>query len=322
MNRIIIFIFSIFIATSVFATKSPHGNRLKVECAVCHVTDNWNKIKEKGFNHNKTHFPLVGQHKAINCKQCHTNLDFSKAKVDCNACHTDVHQGTTGPDCNRCHTSNSWIVPKVNQLHRQAGFPLVGAHATADCNRCHVSASKLRFDNIRSDCYSCHQGQYEMTVKPNHKTMAFGTDCQRCHNMVGQSWNSIGRGFDHTAFMPLTGAHKTAECTACHWDNYSQAEKEDLQTKTQCKNCHDLKNSDKKKFPAHETKYKPFDCGDCHNTVSWDSGVRFTQHDSWGKIYSGEHKGKWSSCTDCHNNDAAYVANCRKCHDFSSGRLP
>lgn len=301
--------------------KSPHGKELKVDCAVCHTTENWNKIKENGFNHNKTKFPLIGQHKTVSCRKCHTSLDFSKTPTECSACHTDIHQGTVGKDCARCHSSNSWIVTKIKQLHQQTGFPLVGEHASADCNRCHTNASVRRFDNIRSDCYSCHQFQYESTVKPNHRTSGFGTDCQRCHNMSGRSWNSIGKGFDHNQFMVLTGAHKTADCTSCHWDNYSQAEKEDLSTKTQCKNCHSPGPA-RSKYPAHTTKYLKFDCGECHNTVSWASGVRFTQHDGWGRIYSGEHKGKWQSCTDCHNNDATYKANCRKCHDFSSGTLP
>ena len=316
---LLITIFYLGLGASAENRKSPHGANFKIDCTQCHTTENWNKIKEKGFNHNQTKFPLVGQHKTVGCRKCHTDLNFSKAPLSCSSCHTDMHEGTTGPDCARCHTSNSWIVTKVKRLHQQAGFPLIGEHATADCNRCHTSASKLKFENIRSDCFSCHKSQYDMTRKPNHKVSGFGIDCQRCHNMVGSSWNSIGRGFDHNAFYPLTGAHKTAECTSCHWDNYSQAEKEDLSAKKECKSCHGVRNNNP--IPAHKTKYASYDCSACHNTTEW-KGVKFPQHDSWGKIYSGEHKGEWNACTDCHNNDAAYVANCRKCHNFSTGRLP
>jgi len=316
-------IFILGVATT-FATNSPHGAKMKIDCTVCHNTDNWNKLKQEGFDHKKTGFPLVGQHKTVSCRKCHTSLVFSETKKECASCHKDIHQGTVGRDCARCHNSNSWIVTKVKQLHQQTGFPLVGEHASADCNRCHTTATMMRFDNIRSDCYACHQYDYESTRKPNHRIAGFSKDCQTCHNMVGRSWNSIGKGFDHNSyFPPLTGAHKATECSSCHWDNFSQAEKEDLGTKNDCKDCHGLRNKDIIAFPAHTTKYASYSCGDCHNTTSWSSGVKFTQHDSnGGRIYSGKHKGEWSQCTDCHNNDATYAANCSKCHKFSTGTLP
>jgi len=297
--------------------KSPHGDKHTIDCATCHTTDNWNKIKENGFNHNKTKFPLTGQHKAIACKQCHSTLKFEDAKTECNSCHTDVHQGTTGHDCDRCHTTNSWIIPNTRTLHQQAGFPLKGAHATADCNRCHTSASKLRFDNIRTDCFACHKDKYYATAgKPfDHKVLGFDTDCARCHNMSGMDWNSIGKGFDHSYF-PLTGGHNI-DCNECHYEGDYRK-----RLSTDCFSCHSSKKAVATAvMPVHTTKFAKFSCNECHTAKSWNN-VSFKQHDAWGKIYSGEHKGEWDKCTDCHNNDAAYVANCRKCHDFSSGRLP
>jgi len=313
MHKLILSILFMFLVANIFATKSPHGDKLKIDCVVCHTVDNWEKIKTGGFNHNKTHFPLVGQHKTVGCRKCHPTLVFSEARTDCNACHTDIHQGTVGKDCERCHTPNSWIVTRITQIHRQAGFPLVGAHATAECSRCHVSASLLRFDNIRSDCYACHKAKYDATTSPNHRAAGFDTDCARCHNMVGHDWNSIGKGFDHGAF-PLTGGHKLA-CDACHINN-------DYKTKlsTECSSCHGVASTNS--VPAHKTKFLAYDCSACHSIVSWTS-VKFKQHDSsFGKIYSGTHQGKWSSCTDCHTNDGTYKASCRKCHNFDTGKLP
>ena len=296
------------------AINSPHGEKLKIDCTVCHVTEDWTKIKTDGFNHNKTKFPLKGQHKSVSCKKCHPTLVFDKAPLECAACHTDIHEGTVGKDCGRCHNQNSWIVPNIRQIHQRAGFPLVGAHAAADCNRCHTSASLLRFNNIRTDCYSCHQTQYELTTKPNHKATGMGTDCQRCHNMAGQSWLSIGHGFDHGRF-PLVGGHNI-QCDQCHLNN-------DFKTKlsTDCSTCHDPGPANAS-VPAHTTKFKSFACSDCHSVISW-SVVKFPKHDQlYGKIYSGTHKGKWSACTDCHQNTTTYTSNCSKCHNFSSGSLP
>jgi hypothetical protein len=313
MRKLILYILFSLLVTYTFATKSIHGENFKIDCVVCHTSDNWKKIKDGGFNHNKTRFPLVGQHKTANCRQCHKSLDFSKAPTDCASCHTDIHQGTVGRDCQRCHKPTSWIVSNIKQIHRQTGFPLVGAHATADCNRCHVSASLLRFDNIRTDCYACHKAQYDATQVPNHRQAGFDTDCARCHNMVGRDWNSYGKGFDHGAF-PLTGAHKLA-CDACHIDNNYK-----VKLSTNCSSCHGVDNSNS--VPAHKTKFLAYDCSACHSPKGWNA-ISFKQHDgSFGNIYSGKHKGKWSSCSDCHSNDANYTASCKKCHNFNTGKLP
>jgi ribosomal protein S27E len=311
-----LFLLSILLVfvVQVSAIQSPHGEKFKKDCAICHVTVNWKKIKPDGFNHNTTKFPLVGQHKMVDCRNCHTSLIFKEASSECSSCHKDIHEGTVGNDCGSCHTSNSWIVNNVRRIHQRAGFPLIGEHASADCNRCHTSASLLRFNNIRSDCYSCHQYQYELTSKPNHKLSGYGIDCQTCHNMAGMSWLSIGKGFDHGIF-PLTGAHNV-QCGFCHVNN-------DYRTKlsSECSSCHDPGPA-KTTSPAHTTKFLNFACADCHNTISWTT-VKFPQHDgSYGRIYSGRHRGTWSSCSDCHKNDANYTSYCNKCHDFNSGPLP
>lgn len=310
--RKIIFIFLLVCAIANAKQKSPHGNKFTVDCTVCHVTEDWNKIKKTGFDHNKTKFPLTGQHKDVDCRKCHTNLEFSKISTDCNACHADVHQGTTGNDCARCHTTNSWIVTKIKNLHQEAGFPLRGSHETADCNRCHTSASNLRFENIRTDCYACHKVQYNATVgKPyDHKLLGFDTDCARCHNMTGMNWNSIGKGFDHT-FFPLTGGHNL-ECAECH-------EEGDYRKKlsSDCTSCHGGKKAIATGvIPAHSGVFARYSCGECHTNQTWNT-VKFKQHDGFYGIYTGNHKGAWVKCTDCHVNDAGYDAKntCSRCHD-------
>jgi hypothetical protein len=310
MRKIISLILFFTLIINVKAEKSPHGEKFKVDCAVCHVTENWIKIKP-GFDHNKTKFPLIGQHKNISCRKCHTSLDFSKAKTACYECHIDVHQGTTGRECDRCHNSNSWIVTNTKSLHQQAGFPLKGAHATADCNRCHTSASNLRFDNIRTDCYACHKDKYNATIgKPyDHKVLGFDTDCAHCHNMAGMDWNSIGKGFDH-GFFPLTGGHNIS-CNNCHRGG-------DFRKKlsTDCTTCHSSKKATAISVsPAHINVFAKYSCGECHTTKNWNT-VKFKQHDAYFGIYSGHHKGVWTTCTDCHVNDAGYDAKntCSRCH--------
>lgn len=311
LTRITILLFLITLPVS--ARKSPHGDKFNMDCLVCHSTADWHKIK-KGFDHNTTRFPLTGQHRDLDCRKCHTSLEFNKVKTRCFECHTDVHQGTVGNDCERCHNTSSWLIRNVRQIHQQAGFPLRGSHATADCRQCHRSASTLRFDNVNTDCYTCHKKEYASTfgTKNDHQALGFDTDCAHCHNNTGMSWDRIGKGFDHSYF-PLVGGHNL-ECTQCHIDgNYR------VKLSTDCASCHSGKKAEAMAaYPAHRTVFAKFSCGECHTAYTWNT-VKMKQHDSWWGIYSGHHKGAWSTCTDCHVNDTGWDAKntCSRCHGNS-----
>lgn len=301
----------VFVASLAYVrAESPHGKSLQIDCATCHVTENWTSIKENGFNHTKTNFPLTGQHKSLSCKKCHTSLVFSEAKSDCNACHADLHQGTVGKDCARCHTTNSWIVSNVRQLHQNQGFPLLGAHATADCKQCHVSASKLRFDKINADCYSCHKTKYYATTSPNHIAAGFDTDCNRCHTMSSQDW--AGKGYNHS-FFPLNGGHNIA-CASCHTNGSYKGLSSD------CVSCH-LADYNATKNPSHKVSNFSTDCKSCHSINAW-TPASFNHDGQYFPIYSGAHKGEWSKCTDCHTNTSNYaVFTCLNCHEHSKSKM-
>lgn len=294
--------------------ESPHGKSLKIECSVCHSPNSWTYKKNATFNHNKTHFPLRGQHNMTDCRSCHTSLVFSEARTECASCHKDMHQGTVGNDCNRCHTPDSWIVKNVKQLHQEQGFALVGDHATADCNNCHKSASLLRFDNLNSECVACHKTQYDAatiiipgsTDRIPHSelpTVGSKTDCYHCHNMVGRSWSYTGKGFEH-GFFPLKGGHDGLSCVDCHWNGYSNT------LSRECSSCHSSYKAEAK-FPAHTSAYLNHECSECHTYLGWNI-IKFKNHKPWHD--SGEHKNV--ACLECHNNDVTYKPNCRKCHNF------
>ena len=291
--------------------KSPHGEKFNLECTKCHTAENWKKIKTGGFDHSKTRFPLIGQHKSINCRSCHVSLVFTAAKKNCNQCHTDIHQGTAGKDCDRCHNNKSWIVTNTRSLHQQAGFPLRGSHQTVDCNRCHTAKSTLIFQNMKTECFDCHKDKYYATAgKPfDHKALGFDTECVRCHSNTGMDWNTIGKGFNHS-FFPKTGVHNVS-CDKCHYSG-------DFRTRlsSDCNSCHGSKNADASAtYPAHSSVFAKYTCTDCHKPLTWNT-VNFKQHDAIFPIYSGNHRGKWSYCTECHTNDAGWDAknSCKKCH--------
>lgn len=291
MIRFLLSIIFMFFVASVFA-KSPHGENFKMDCANCHITGSWEQLNPRLFNHNKTKFPLVGVHKSVECKVCHPTLEFAKAKTQCWECHKDMHQGTVGTDCGRCHTPKSWIVSSVKQIHQQTGFTLNGSHATADCNLCHKSASLLRFENIRTDCYSCHKDKYDAT---NHRADGFNTDCFHCHNMTGRTWSIAGSGFEHGLF-PLSGGHNIA-CKVCHTTG-------EYKTKlsVECITCHKAKY-DATSSPKHSAVGFSTDCRPCHSINSWTPST--FNHESYFPIKSGRHSG--ISCAQCHTTTGNYL---------------
>ena len=314
MSKILLIIISVFTVTSIFA-KSPHGEEFKIDCVNCHITSNWEQMNPRKFNHNKTKFPLVGQHNTVDCRKCHPTLEFAKAKMQCVDCHKDMHEGTVSRDCERCHLPKSWIVSNVKQIHQQVGFALEGSHATADCGLCHKSASLLRFENIGTDCYSCHKDKYVGTFgSPNdHKKLGFGTDCFRCHNMTGHDWTSIGNGFEHGLF-PLTGGHKI-DCIKCHTTG-----EYGTKLSTSCVSCH-LAKYNATTNPNHVTAKFPTTCETCHTTTNWTTST--FDHSSYFPIKSGSHN---VSCTTCHTNASNYAiftcltASChRNAHNQNQG---
>ncbi len=100
--------------------QSPHGSTFAIDCAKCHNSENWTfNTKSNTFNHDSTAFPLIGQHNDLDCRSCHTSLEFKQVSSECVSCHVDMHNQTVGTDCARCHTPASWIVENVTDLHKK-----------------------------------------------------------------------------------------------------------------------------------------------------------------------------------------------------------
>ncbi len=60
--------------------------------------------------------------------------------------------------------------------------------------------------------------------------------------------------------------------------------------------------------PSHVAAGFDHNCSLCHSTTSW-AGATFTAHDTlYFPIYTGNHAGRWSSCTDCHTTPSDYGA--------------
>ncbi len=284
--------------------ESPHGDKFKVSCSVCHSPNSWKLDKAiYSFDHNKTALPLVGSHKDTECRACHPSLVFSEAKTECFSCHTDVHENTTGNDCSRCHTPKSWIIENTTAMHRQSRFPLVGAHATAECAACHKSATLLKFEPLGIACFDCHQASYVSTTKPNHAQSGFSTNCEECHSINNFGWNWTGGNINH-AFFPLTAGHANVACNKCHTSGtYSNISKE-------CSSCH-LNNYNQTTNPNHLAAQFPTTCYQCHTTNPGWKPATF-DHSKF-PLTNGHNL---SDCSKCHASGlyANLSTDCITCH--------
>ncbi|MAT53475.1 MAG: hypothetical protein CMN32_03270 [Saprospirales bacterium] len=310
--------------------QNPHGEQMKINCAACHNSEGWEipfshwqqldartdtishttglrlPFDTSYFHHNRTDFPLTGQHAMLDCRDCHASLVFEEAQTNCNSCHTDVHQNTVGNDCTRCHSTNNWLVDNITDLHEENGFPLLGGHAAVSCNECHTSETALRFDRIGNDCISCHQNDFDNTTNPNHKDAGFSSNCIECHSIDDPDWGTDV--VDHS-FFPLEKGHEINDCAACHTGgDFSM-------TPTDCFACHQ-QNFEDTKAPDHQAAGFEHDCASCHTIDPGWAPAQFLAHDGeLFPIYSGAHAGTWDDCASCHTNSSDFSEfSCTICH--------
>lgn len=210
-----------------------------VDCVSCHSTTTWKQNTmgasggASGFDHDKTHFPLRGQHRFVGCVNCHK--PNQKIKTACVSCHQDPHQSRLGRMCESCHSTRAWNETRALEMHRRTRFPLSGMHVLADCTQCHQRRGEREWSFPPADCYACHENDYKRPgLLPSHVGAAgqvpFPRDCSICHRPAG--WRPAKRDAvplrtqaftlgqappDHDAtFRISSGFHQGAACTTCH----------------------------------------------------------------------------------------------------------
>jgi len=303
MRKLSFLIFLLFLSSNIFSQRSPHGN-LSINCSECHQPDSWkvNPLTMK-FNHSNTGFSLTGQHKQLECRNCHSNLKFTNTNSDCSSCHQDVHSNSVGKDCSRCHNTGSWVVQNITDIHRFGRFPLIGPHKRLDCKECHAQAEKLNFETLGVNCYTCHAANYQNAKNPDHVASNFSKNCQDCHLLNSPNW-SMG-GFAHD-FFPLVGGHKISNCFKCHTPGkFSELDKN-------CVTCH-KKDYNRTKNPDHIKLKFSTNCTECHTTSPGWKPTTFN-HD---KIYllEGAHAKIKDECQKCHSQGySGTPTECIGCH--------
>src|SRR5271165_1700408 len=288
------------------STSPPHlAANLPTDCASCHGFDRWQGAK---FNHAQfTNFPLVGAHATLECSQCHVGGRYAGTPVDCYSCHVNDFNSAKNPnhvtagfphDCLLCHSFVTWQGATFN--HNSTPFPLTGAHVSVQCSACHKND---QFASTPAACGSCHLADFQNANNPNHAQAGFPTKCDTCHTT--SSWQ--GAAFNHnTTKFPLTGAHTTLECTACHSGSGPFSA-----TPTDCYSCH-VKDYQAANSPNHMQAGYPQDCTICHTTAQWQ-GASFN-HNNTPFPLSGAHASV--TCVQCHAGGkfAGTPTDCASCH--------
>jgi hypothetical protein len=135
-----------------------HRGSLGRDCYECHRSSTWEVTR---FNHNMTGFPLVGAHRALECGDCHRDLQsfvITPRPAGCASCHEKDYRGSTFPhaaygaglNCQECHLQDSWTY-----AHSPAWFNVqTGQHAGVPCATCHANADNY----LEYSCHACHAG--------------------------------------------------------------------------------------------------------------------------------------------------------------------
>jgi class III cytochrome C family protein len=259
------------------------------------------------------------------CLQCHTAGRGVSAQK-CLTCHKPiaeriarkrgVHRAVT-TDCVTCHVEHAGVDAELRPFNTQrfnhatdAAFPLDGLHASlaTNCAACHKTRSFLA---ASPSCSSCHTDAHKGTLGPR---------CETCHTTAVRFSDSRTR-FDHgrTAF-PLTGAHTSVTCSACHTKGATTYKV----ASTSCASCHN---------DPHRAQFGG-SCASCHVTQSWKTTK--VDHSRTAFPLRGQHlsvqcvschakpatqvKPKADTCAACHTDPhrGVFKQDCKSCHDESS----
>ncbi len=284
--------------------KDAHQGTLSNDCARCHTTDAF--APARNFDHNKTDFALLGQHKTVGCAECHKKEPRNGAVFqkfagvsfkNCNSCHTDPHNSNLGNNCKTCHVETSFTalsgLSRFN--HNETHFPLKGKHLQLDCARCHtMNATPVAIFQDRpgtrpSDCASCHRDVHDNK---------FGPYCAECHNeksfgMQGQ--NTLEKFNHNLTGFELTGKHEGLDCKKCHKSGNFL----DPLPHFTCDACHQ---------DYHEGQMASIlgispDCNRCHTVYGFEnSSYSIAEHNKTKFKLEGAHMA--TPCFACHKKEA------------------
>lgn len=294
----------------------PHKGSFGSNCQKCHSTDSWqagsnlssNETSLKDFDHQKTRFPLTGQHRSVTCQRCHgSTIGKIKNFSQCSDCHNNPHgqefqTNWKAKQCNDCHLTEGWQI--LSFLHnKDSRYKLTGQHTLVACEKCHQNRT-YRWLTRTPQCNVCHQDIHNKQ---------FGIQaCSNCHTTAGFSHME----FDHNtqSRFKLEGVHRYVNCQSCHQQGKFRP------LSTNCKSCHN-------DFHQGELGQQ---CENCHTPTRFNA-INFDHNKNSNFKLDGQHqylncnqchqnfkyKLGLKRCADCHNDvhNNSFGKNCERCHN-------
>jgi hypothetical protein len=305
------------------AEESPHGQQFPDRaCADCHDAGRWEE--PVGFDHAAARFPLNGLHAEAACAECHGTGESARFRPlpfgACSDCHADPHRGAMAGACATCHEERGWgrlrdVAIEGAFDHSMTTFPLRGAHAVSVCTACHVPGRPPRGEVLRmayrqgtaarayprpvaESCASCHVDRHASPIAAAQRWAR----CSECHSEAAWAPSAFGLAQHGLSPFPLTGAHATAPCVACHEAPAAHGTRFPLAVVARaCSDCHADED-------PHEGRYAGLACETCHSTEAFD-------------VVAFDHAlaGPETTCAGCHAPDDPHAGqfaqqDCASCH--------
>ncbi|MFZ1866088.1 MAG: hypothetical protein WAU39_17840 [Polyangiales bacterium] len=282
------------------------------------------------------HADLEGDAK---CNECHSTGQRLDTDA-CLGCHDDLRarirqqaglhgREYRGQDCGQCHVEHLGRNAKLVRWpggtrerfdHRQAGWPLKGAHAPVKCDDCHDRKNRrghATFLGLKTDCVSCHEDPHEGRFA--------NAECTSCHNET--DWSQVTNARSNHPGLSLAGGHAKTKCEACH----DKGNTNPPSAGAECVACH---------AQVHQAKFGDR-CENCHANIRWfglPRRVGLRAHPMTAFPLEGMHSEvacnrchlpklpvarryrglKYSACTDCHRDahrGEFGSTDCATCHD-------
>lgn len=271
------------------------------DCLKCHTFDSWTKKFSKGFDHDKTSFPLKGAHAQELCTACHPKGKPFKpvAHETCETCHTEdgqkAHNKTfASKNCEYCHSEVKWSRVKVETVNHSkfAKYDANGAHAKLACAVCHKGLKSTPAKGADGDCLGCHNNIHD-------DRWMQGKTCLKCHSEERWRPTTVDNA-EHKTWtnFDLTGRHLQLDCIRCHRDL------KEIPGSMECNGCH--------VDPHKGTRGK--NCAQCHSTKGWEESGTDFDHAKTKFPLTGRHKNV--ACEQCHKEPGVFKhdTKCVSCH--------
>ncbi len=274
--------------------EDPHYTAFQEDCSDCHeIVKAW---VVKQFDHRRTGFELLGEHKLVGCTECHpTGASTRLPHDECGDCHADIHEGQFEPRiCEECHDVETADFALRSYDHDSTDYPLKGKHTEVTCEDCHDDGHEAVYvDLAAQDCDDCHEDAHEGHFEPR--------PCSECHTETGWTVDDFDHGLTN---FPLEGKHSEVECSDCHeepgvWDGLAHET---------CLDCHQEDN-------PHDASLDADSCTSCHSPESWTE-ISFA-HDEETEFDLGLAHAE-TACADCHESAEQFgdlETTCTSCHE-------